>query len=429
MTTDYYARAMLKIRAKKAGRNQKDSRSRATRAGRLYQPAAETSEPIRRRRERKTGHRPFVGTDGEGGGRDDKGRQLFRLLRAGEQVLFHDNRPLSTIDCLDFLLSLSPRPIYVSFAFGYDTTMILRDLPKDRLDRLFSEQRGYTHWRNYGIDWLPGHYLRVCRVAEAWDGAKWRSVPVKGTSRTIYETFGFFQTSFVKALETWDVGTAEDRDRMAATKDDRCSFGLMTPELIEYNRQECDWLAELMEKFRDRCQQVDLVPGTWNGPGKIASALLKKHNVIRAAEVVRIVPAEVLEAGRYAYYGGRAETSWVGYMPECWAYDLRSAYPAAMLDLPCLEHATWEKVDAEAAAKLTEADLFLADVDYAHPRETVWGGLPHRHQSGGLLWPYRGAGTYWSPEIFAAIRSGTRIKFNHAWVCHRNCSCRPMAWV
>src|SRR5205814_451985 len=47
-------------------------------------------------------------------------------------------------------------------------------------------------------------------------------------------------------------------------------------------------------------------------------------------------------AANLAYYGGRFEVSRIGFIPgPLYEYDLRSAYPAAMLQMPCSLDTRW----------------------------------------------------------------------------------------
>src|SRR6185436_13148937 len=80
--------------------------------------------------------KPFTGCDGEGAGTDELGRQLYLLFRMGDRELFTGSH-LSTEELLDFICDHPADEILVGFAFGYDVTMMLRDLDRERLNRLF----------------------------------------------------------------------------------------------------------------------------------------------------------------------------------------------------------------------------------------------------------------------------------------------------
>ena len=399
------------------------------------------------RKARRAKGRPFMGVDGEGCGTDRRGRQHYMLLRAGRFELF-TGKPLTTIDCLEFILSLPPTHILVGFAFAYDTTQILRDMPAERLSRLFEDtpsregQSSYTYWEDYAIEYLPRNYLRVARLERVWgvrkDGSEGGIYEViEGTTRTVWETFGFFQCSFLRALQQFDIGKRY-WEEIARNKRQRSRFARITTEIRRYCELECALLASMMEKFRVICHAAGIHPNEWSGAGKLAAYLHRINGTISHAELRDRVPLPTsTEADRMAflklcqtaYYGGRFEITRVGELGECWEYDINSAYPAAMLSLPCLHHGTWQRVPALWLTNAPPEALFVASVSFTHPDDTVLCGLPVRRQQGHICWPLQGAGTYWSTEIRSAERLGARITYQHGWRYVSHCKCRPFDWV
>ncbi len=201
--------------------------------GTRKQEARKQQTPEQREREKQRERsrdrkklRPFLAVDGEGGGTDELGRQNYFLMCAsgqtpGEEYLCHrEGKPLSTRDGLEFILSLPAEPILVVFGLGYDANQILRGIKKvQTLRQILNPRQGkngpcYTYWGDYAISYQQGQYLRVARIDRS--GPK-RAV-VKGSCRTIYETFGFFQCAFVKAIGDWGIGTARERAIIAANK-------------------------------------------------------------------------------------------------------------------------------------------------------------------------------------------------------------------
>lgn len=385
-------------------------------------------------------NRPFIGCDGEGCGTDDRGRQNYMLFRMGERELFTGNR-LTTEELLDFICDEPAGSCLVGFAFGYDVTMILRDLPEVQQRRLFQPKvfgeghSPFVWYKEFNIDYLPKNYIKVqrVRIIRNGDGSEKREV-VKGSTRTIYETFGFFQKSFLKVLHEFDVGTIEQRKRIADNKERRSSFTDIDNEEREYCALECQFLAELMEKLRTYCYQADIRPRTWSGAGKLAAALHSSHDTIKASEVGLHVPEAVLDYANMAYYGGRFEIARTGNIEETvYEYDIRSAYPAAMPLLPCLEHGIWKHVSASELRSST--GLFVAGVSFKHggiAKDDEWGhlaGLPVRSKEGHLYWPMRGSGIYWSCEIESAKELGYEIKYKEGWTYSSCCDCKPFDWV
>ena len=393
--------------------------------------------------------KPFVGCDGEGCGVDDKGRQLYTLFRMGGRELFEGGRHLRTAEILDFICDEPRENLLVGFAFGYDVTMILRDLPPGQQKKLFAAkvfEKGFSPfvwYKDFDIDYLPKQYFRVRRVKieRALDGSEKRVV-IPGSTRTIYETFGFFQKSFVKVIGEFGVGTSEQRESVALDKARRSDFVSITQRERDYCALECSMLAELMEKLREYCDAAGIRPRSWNGAGKLASALHSLHDTPRSANVKAIVPAPVLDFANMAYYGGRFEITRTGLIGETiHEYDIRSAYPDAMRFLPCLEHGSWEEVDGKQLARLAgngdgrtgQHHLFVAAVSFKTPFQergmAQLGGLPVRSKEGHLYWPRQGAGVYWSCEIASAEKLGAKISYKSGWKYNRQCDCEPFNWV
>jgi len=384
--------------------------------------------------------RPFTGCDGEGAGVDEEGRQLYVLFRMGTRELYTGQR-LGTYELLDFICDHPANEILVGFAFGYDVTMILRDLSEKQQRRLFEPKSfGEGHspfvwYKDFDIDYLPKQYLKVRRVnvVRQPDGSE-RRVGVKGSTRTIFETFGFFQKSFVKVINEFNTGSIDERRIIAESKADRGGDDwAITQKERDYCALECEHLAELMEKLRQYCTDAGIKPRSWNGAGKLAKAMLAAHDMPKSKQVKEWVPDAVMDMANMAYYGGRFEITRTGLICEpVYESDIRSAYPDAMRRLPCLEHGRWEK--ASGAALKAHDGLYLAAVTFSKCLEKgeeigALGAFPVRSKEGHLYWPLNGGGIYWSPEIGSAERLGFKVKHKGGWKFHANCDCQPFDWI
>lgn len=393
--------------------------------------------------------RPFVGCDGEGCGRDEFGRQLYVLFRMGQRELFRGGDHLRTEELLDFICDQPAGSILVGFAFGYDVTMILRDLPPGQKKKLFEPKTfgegksPFVWYKGFNIDYLPRQYLKVSRVRiERGEDGTEKRIAIKGSQRIIYETFGFFQKSFVKVIEEFGVGTEHGRLAIAADKERRSSFTEIGQRERDYCALECEYLAELMEQLRGYCHAAGIVPRTWSGAGKLAAALHKLHGTPKGDEIKEVVPKEVNDLANMAYYGGRFEITRTGKIEgKIYEYDIRSAYPDAMRRLPCLLHGEWRAADAKELKTIAAnvggrygADpVFVAGCTFKSSRDLPdagrLGGLPVRSKEGHLYWPKTGGGVYWSCEIASAERLGYAIKYKSGWVYRKCCDCRPFDWV
>jgi hypothetical protein len=285
-----------RVRKKKARARQIPEQRQSERVRKQEARKRQTPEQRERERQRSRSRlRPFMAIDGEGGGTDDLGRQNYLLMVAsgqttGEEIIRHrDGKPLSTRECLEFILSLPKEPILVGYGFGYDDSQILRGISKaPTLRRILDPPQGrngpcYTYWGDCAILYQQGQYLRVARIDR--NGPK--PAIIKGSTRTVYETLGFFQCPFVKALANWNIGSERERDLIAKNKDLRDQFSELTKEIVEYCKLECRHLATLMTQLREVCAKAGISPKQWSGAGWLAAALLDKHGVPKRPLTVR----------------------------------------------------------------------------------------------------------------------------------------------
>jgi hypothetical protein len=392
------------------------------------------------RRERRL-MKPFVGVDGEGRNLDN-GYHAYFMLRAGGQVLW--NRPfdkrLRTNDCLEFLSQLDPDNEYVSYFFDYDVCKILEDLTWSKLDNLVHREKRKRHkggyfpidWGPYKIEYFPHKEFKVRK-----DDGPWVTISDTGT---------FFQCPFITTLNQWEIGTAEQREQIAAGKELRGQFATVSNAYIDiYNEMECELLADLMTQFRQVCIDLGYIPRKWQGPGQLAEVMLAQHGIPKSRdlpvfatdpETVDQAFREIIDTeygvgafGRYCYYGGWFEVTAVGYTPApCVEWDLNAAYPAAMLHLPCLVHGTWERVTGRRELHPDELSMCFGTFAWeAGSKRTMLAGFPVRRVNGSVHHPLNGKGWYWSFEA----RSAKHQKFTSydSWIYRKHCDCQPFGFV
>jgi hypothetical protein len=381
----------------------------------------------------------FRGIDGEGGGEQGTrhpGYHAYFLLACGPHRLLPKDggARITTGQALEFISSLDPNFCYVGYFFDYDVTKILEDLSFEKLGRLMDRSkrtrkdgRGVfpVSYGPYEIDYIPRKEFKVRKA-----GGKWIVINDVGP---------FFQTRFVKALEVWGIGSEEDREIIAKGKDMRGNFDFADIEEVgRYNDAEIRCLEELMEKFRDACTAVDIIPAKWQGPGQLAKALMQKNRVPRSKDVPLLNDpdfTELMVFGKNAYYGGRPELAAIGPVNRpVYQWDINSAYPAAMMEVPCLLHGGWSKEEYVGGMDAAKIDADYALVYGTFTRKdipgdgyTLWNGLPYRRSDGTICYPGNGTGWYWDFEISASIHQN--FKAIEAWVYRRSCECKPLAWI
>jgi hypothetical protein len=360
----------------------------------------------------------FCGIDGEGGNIPDPNAlfgnvHTYLLLRAGEFALEH-TQGLDFERCADFLCELPRDRIYVAYFFDYDVTMMLKSLPKDRVERIFNRQLRQQNGRilpvdygRYSFDYLPHKEFKVRK-----DGGPWFIVSDVGQ---------FFQTSFLKTLEKWQIGTEEEREMIRKGKSMRADFTGVTDEIRAYNALEILLLQQLMSEFRAVCVDTGYIPRKWQGPGYLASAMLDYHGVPKRKDTPIMMNDDFRKLANDAYYGGRFETTACGPIRgPVYQYDINSAYPSILRQLPCLTHGSWRRI-----RQLPDrGEIWFGQVYFYHSTQRSLYNLPIRDKLGNIFYPREGNGVYWSTELERARESGTQYSFNTGWVYEPHCNCR-----
>lgn len=364
----------------------------------------------------------FVGVDGEGW-TDDAGQHHYMMLIAGRKHL-HTGAPLKSFDCLMFLATLPSvkHQYYVSFFFDYDTTMILRDLAQvfpEEVKRLFApSQPGEMVWFQFGrysigINYRPKKHLSV----KLWSDDK------STKTVTIHDVQGFFQSSFVVALDKFEIGTPEERDFIRAMKAKRDSFtGDEANDILDYSKRECVLLSDLVSRLRDHSMSAKTNADPYEGPGSMAQrAIVRHYGKARHEETIERTPPLIMERAARAYYGGRFEVLAHGPIDgPVYEYDLKSAYPFAMADLPCFAHGHW------STRKPTPVGI--AEITWSRDNWEYGDAMPYpmRARDGHIYYPVSGHGWYWLHEL-VDIGGETEIHNVRWW--HQNCDHHPYRWI
>jgi hypothetical protein len=358
------------------------------------------------------------GIDGEGQGRlDHRYVMLSAADSRGFKSYIKNDTGLTTVECLDFLLSLpNERDCrFFAFGFGYDWTKIIEDIPnpiiyrlmrpqlrKDTTSEGFKSPRG-VHWNGYILNYVGSQY----------------SIKRKGDRKSIviWDAFKFFQAKFVSALKAWKIGTDEELEVMTKMKDMRAFFDTLTErEILQYNLKECKFLAQLMEKLIKAHEAVGLKLKVFHGAGSTSKALLKKMGI---KEKITPTPEEMTHAVASAFFGGRFENSRIGVVQDIvYSRDISSAYPYQMCLAPDLSIGTWEWTTRREA--LNAWNVRTAVVNYglgSNPGYTHWGPFPFRTSDGSIVFPIEsGGGWVWLSEFLAGERAFTHVQFKGAWV-------------
>jgi DNA polymerase type B, organellar and viral len=375
----------------------------------------------------------FIGVDGEGTG--DGNQHKYVLLGVGDSQI--DNpEGLSTDEIFTFLWECfleNSRAAYVGFYLGYDFTQWLKGLPLDRAIMLYSAEgikartprkKEMRHvlfpvfWGGWEFDILGDKRFRIRRTGH-------------GSWLYVCDTGPFFQTSLLRATDPakWPepVCTTTEYAILSEGKSRR-DIAVLSPEMRKYNALENEILARLMHRIEIGFIRlgVRLGRGQWFGPGQAASKWLSNLGTIpKCDELKSIIPHEILkDFGRYTYYGGWFEIMAHGIIPgTVYEYDINSAYPRVIANLPCLEHGDWtlgRDVIPEDPSAYTICHVLIKGSD------NRTGPVPHRDEDGNIARHWETNGWYWKHEIDAATRAGLVDSVEYLeWCSYKPCPCPP----
>jgi hypothetical protein len=235
-------------------------------------------------------------------------------------------------------------------------------------------------YRGYGLRWIKGKAFEITKGEE---------------TLTINDVISFFQRPFIQACDEY-LGTYEGREQLVREKARRGNFTVAELDSIsDYNQLELVLLVQLATELRARLNRVGLRPRRWNSPGAIASALFLKEKT--KAHRNENIPEPVAKAGRYAYAGGRFEMIRYGSVKEnVYEYDLNSAYPRALREVPSLVGGKWIHHTGTNAHQLHPFALYR--IRYEGTDTSIPGPVFIRGENGTISYPLKVENWIWTPE-------------------------------
>ena len=355
-----------------------------------------------------------------------------------------DKRPLTFVEMCDWLTSLPERfgdAVFIAFGFNCDVTMILQALADYRPTLAYKKVyeickkeklgpdgavkvKGHVYVGDYTIDWIKGKRLVVKKFRDS-------NNPKAGFVRciTIYDVFGFYQTGFVKVMQSLQKIGLATKEEIAAIERDKArrrDFDQVPlNEIKAYTEVELRKLSLAAIKLRDGFDFMGIRLQSWSGAGSAAAALIRKEGVAGhyAGWINKRDPSPEQLIAHAAYYGGHIELLRQGHSEAgAHVYDIKSAYPAEMQELPSMldgrirhwnindsrYRLNWREV--EASSKISAFFIrwrlspFYVDKVSGKVRGAPFFPLPYRLPGGGILFCAEGSGWYMRDEAIAAKR-------------------------
>jgi DNA polymerase type B, organellar and viral len=403
--------------------------------------------------------RVIIGVDGEGWTDRETGEHHYSYMCASTsegrywEVEGIDGKGLKTEAIFDFLLGLPQLSLIMGFSLGYDKTKWIEGMPAISIHFLNHPELRPGKWGPRGI-WWSKYRINSISTKFTLELVSKRILDDQSAIESsrhviVWDLFRFFGKAFVPALKDWKTGSTEELEAIQKMKDDRGNFnGIQDREKL-YCRAECRLMAQMATTLVQAHDDADLKLRTYYGPGSTASIMLGKMD---AKGNKAPIPDEMKRIVDMSFFGGRFEHSWVGPVRGMWSYDIASAYPFAMTQLPCFKHGQWRLVKRPTVRQIEEAKA--ASVHWRLPMtdsvriveqslgeklqkvvkvagraaERAWGPFPFRLMDGNILFPVVARGGWvWKQEYLAALNSGVfpNVECTEAWLWESDCSCPP----
>lgn len=353
----------------------------------------------------KAPSREFVAYDGEGWGTS------YTLLANSEGEYTANPEGLSSKDCLEFLSSKFDAPVKrVFFSFGYDVNHIIKDFSDGQIEVLIKGES--VVYEGFRVSYIPGKIFIV-------NGFRY------------YDVFSFFATNFISVVRKM-LGPERVTESLIEGKAGRGTFETWDlDKLIAYNSEELALLIEIMDKLKLAFTEIGVNLSEWYGPGAVAKYWFKAHGVLPNEKHT----AGSIEALNSAYYGGRFEQISLGKINDVYEYDIHSAYPSAMVDMPYFT--SWKRtkdfVDDPYSIWYISFDLRdnqrLEPVYRNSPKPHPFLPLPVRSKDGHICFPMVGKGWYWYPEVKVMLDFFPDAKVTYHDGYRAAVSGRPFAWI
>lgn len=239
----------------------------------------------------------------------------------------------------DFIKAVMPLGAdFVWYNLDYDVTGLMAHLPGKTAKELYYRGRAV----------VPGGTCRyIPNKFFAFQPSSHKRTPFR-----FYDLYSFFQMSLEEAAKKYlpaqcrkaelppDFWEDFDESKYAANR-----------ELVDaYCMQDSIVLQALADMFFEAIEAANLQCKHYYSPASLAKRYLHQTMGRRKLDLVEWMPT--LEK---AYFGGRIECHQRGYFPDVTVYDLKSAYPAVMRELPDFRHPRlWYSRQPEAPFYIAE---------------------------------------------------------------------------
>lgn len=274
----------------------------------------------------------FIGIDTET--YNENGNLICMCNSENSNILLrnnNDNEQITINQYFNYLIKCHDTLTNVAFMcwnLKFDASIILKSLPEEILLKL--DEDGEALYNGLKIRYIPKKCLTIAN--------KTRHKTVR-----IFDAMQFYISSLDDASETYldsnkkYTGIYQDKKFPNIIEESEMKL------IIDYCKLDCKLTANLMnlwvEKFHD---SFKFYPKQYYSVGAIAVTYVKTQ--IDEMPVFKEAPFEVQELAYASYFGGHFEIYSRGKHTNIFHYDINSAYPDAMVNMPDFLNGRWIEI-------------------------------------------------------------------------------------
>ena len=345
--------------------------------------------------------RPIIGMDTE----TDQGN-IFLLADSQGNRLEHPN--ISFEEIAQFLLR-NERAWIFFYNMSYDAECILKLLPKKVFDPYRQSKEMKFTYHDYVIFYIPGKRLTIRKGRH---------------TVSCYDIAQYFDNKPLKIAYEENIGKSLNEDYLQ-TKEKRSSFSLRyfqrhKREIRKYCIQDCKMTKELAEYWIELfCETFGFYPRSWISSGYLAEKVLVFNQI--PIPYFHEIEYPIQDLAWRCFYGGRFELIKRGFIGECYLYDINSAYPYALTQIPDITNGKWfdgTKINPKSKLGFFHIRAIISDDVKIAP-------FPFKTQNDRIIYPTGEFETFVTLEELKSVFGDDRISYkildSYQFIPAKNC--------
>ena len=248
------------------------------------------------------------------------------------------------------LCKMSPKTLFVAYNLKFDAEVLLKSLGEKMLTKFYRDDKFQGEYDGYKIKYIPKKFLSIQKDKE---------------TLMFFDALQFFigsgvdgKTDLNSVAKLW-LGQQKEYDGKYKSKIFPAYHKITSDEwvkIVQYCYKDACLVKNLMDKwvgiFHDNFK---FYPDKYYSAGYLTSQYYKTQ--LQEFYSFNDVPYVVNELAYNCYFGGHFEIFQRGGLKNIHHYDIKSAYPHAMTQLPDITNGKWKRLK-------TARDIFRADLGF-----------------------------------------------------------------